>query len=117
MVTGSSAQAKTLSVDTASFRTMEMAQVPEERGFRFQHGALAQSLPEFRATIEHAPEGVVWYHRAHFAPWLRDILHELPLARRLEALAAAPPAPDVYRELVLDLTRKRLDELLASPSR
>lgn len=84
------------------------ALVPEERGFRFQHGPVARSLVEFRAHVAAAPPQAVFYHRAHFVPWLRDILHELPLARRLEAYVAAPPAPDVYKEIVLDLLDGRL---------
>lgn len=84
--------------------------VPEERGFRFQHGPVARSLEEFRAHLADAPAQAVFYHREHFAPWLREVLHELPLARRLEAYVAAPPAPDVYKEIVVDLVAKRLKE-------
>lgn len=93
--------------------------VPEERGFRFQHGPVARSLLQFRAIVAEAPPHVVFYHREHYAAWLRDILHELPLARRLEAYAQTPPAPDVYREIVLDLVARRVGEMEASakPSR
>jgi len=82
--------------------------VPEERAFRFQHGPAARSLDEFRDIVAQAPPHVVHYHREHFAPWLREVLHELPLARRLEGYAASPPAPDVYKELVLDLVSRRV---------
>lgn len=93
--------------------------VPEERGFRFQHGPVARNLTQFRAIVAEAPPQAVFYHREHFAAWLRDVLHELPLARRLEGYVATPPAPDVYREIVLDLLARRLTELEASakPSR
>lgn len=85
--------------------------VPEERGFRFRHGPVARDLAQFCAILAAAPADVAFYHREHFAPWLRDVLHELPLARRLEAYAQAPPAPDVYREIVLDLASRRAAEL------
>jgi len=84
--------------------------IPEAQGFRFQHGAVARSLEEFRAVVAQAPAEAVWYHREHFAPWLREVVRDLPLARRLESYAAAPPAPDVYREVVLDLVARRLEE-------
>lgn len=87
--------------------------VPEERGFRFQHGALARSLPEFRDVLANAPAGVVSYHRGHFAAWVRDVLRDEPLARRLEHYATEAPDADVYRETVLELVARRCAELAA----
>lgn len=86
------------------------ALVPQEQGFRFQHGPVARSLAQFRAIVAEAPPETVFYHREHFVPWVRDILHELPLARRLEGYVANAPAPDVYREIVLDLVSRRLKD-------
>lgn len=85
-----------------------VTELPEELGFRFQHGPLARSLSEFASAIAQAPTSVVYYHREHYVPWMRDVLHETKLARRLEGYAAAPPAPDVYREILVDLLRARL---------
>ncbi|HUR69298.1 MAG TPA: hypothetical protein VM370_08625 [Candidatus Thermoplasmatota archaeon] len=82
--------------------------VAEPLAFRFQHGPLARSLAEFGAIVAQAPVDVVWYHRAHIVPWLRDVLREVALARRLDALAESGPAPDVYREIVVELVRRRI---------
>lgn len=89
---------------------LSMTEVPEDRGFRFQHGPLACSLSEFATALAQAPTGIVYYHREHYVPWVRDVLGDSPLARRLEAYAMAPPAPDVYRETILELVRTRLRE-------
>jgi hypothetical protein len=86
---------------------MSQPKVPPERGFRFQHGPLACSLEEFRIAIAQAPVEVVHYHREHFVPWVRDVLGDEPLARRLEAYAESGAAPDVYREIVVDLVGRR----------
>lgn len=89
-------------------KTMEP--VAPELGFRFQHGPLARDLAEFRDVLSTAPSSVVFYHREHFAPWLRDVLREVALARRFEGYHSTPPAPDVYREIALELVARRLAE-------
>lgn len=85
--------------------------VPAERGFRFQHGPVALNLREFRTALAQAPASVAFYHREHYAPWLREVVGDLPLARRIEAYVADPPAPEVYRELLVDLVARRCAEL------
>lgn len=95
--------------------TNTLTPFPEALGFRFQHGPVARSLGEFRDILEAAPVQAVWYHREHYAAWLREVVRDLPLARRFEAYASTPPAPDVYRDLALSLVTRRLEEL-ARPS-
>lgn len=90
--------------------------VPEERAFFFQHGARAQSLAEFADALEAAVPEVVWFHRDHFAPWLREVVQDVPLARRFETYAAAGGDPGVYRETVARLVRRRVEELGTRPS-
>lgn len=83
------------------------AEVPEEMGFRFQHGPVATSLRDFANALAQAPTSVVHYHRAHYPPWVRDVLGDEPLARRLEQFAQESPAPDVYRDIVVSLVARR----------
>lgn len=83
--------------------------VPEALAFRFQHGAQARSLPEFADVLSSAPLEVVWYHRGHYASWLREVLHEVALARRFESYAEGGGDPDVYRETVTSLLRRRVE--------
>lgn len=83
--------------------------VSEPLAFRFQHGPSARSLVEFRDVLRGAPVDVVWYHRLHFVPWVRDVLQDEPLARRLEAFAEEGPAPDVYRDIVAGLVARRCE--------
>lgn len=85
--------------------------MPEGLAFRFRHGAVARSLREFRDVLARAPGDVVWYHRGHYAAWLRDVLREAGLARRFEAFAESGGDPDVYRETVTSLVERRLSEL------
>lgn len=85
-------------------------EVPEEFGFRFQHGPVARSLREFASALKQAPTSVVHAHRAHYPPWVRDVLHDEPLARRLEQYAEGGPAPDVYRDIVVSLVARRAEE-------
>lgn len=86
-------------------------EVPDEQGFRFQHGPVARSHREFATALAQAPTSVVFYHREHYVPWVRDVLQDAPLARRLDAYLSSPPAPDVYRDFVVELVRKRVVEL------
>ncbi|HEV8359553.1 MAG TPA: hypothetical protein VGR28_03755 [Candidatus Thermoplasmatota archaeon] len=58
---------------------------PEDRAFRFQHGARARSLDEFRTALRAAPAEAVQFHRTHFHPWVRDILRDPQLAERVRA--------------------------------
>ena len=84
---------------------------PEGIAFRFVDGSMARSLAQLVTALQHASVETAWYHREHLAPWLREVLHDEPLARRVEHFARAGLAPDVFRETVLALARSRLDEL------
>lgn len=86
--------------------------VSEALAFRFQHGVLVRSLREFLDALRVAPVEVVWYHRGHYPAWVRDVLREEPLARRLEAYAESGPAPDVYRDIIADLVANRYAALV-----
>lgn len=85
--------------------------VSDEQAFRFQNGASARSLVEFRDAIAGSPAWVAWYHREHFVPWVRDVLGDEPLARRLEHYAEAGGEAELFRETLVDLAARRLDEL------
>lgn len=83
---------------------------PPEQAFRLQNGASARSIEELEARLREAPPGVAWFHREHFGPWVRDILHDDGLARRLQAFASTPDG-DAYRDIVLGLLRARSNGL------
>lgn len=83
---------------------------PPEQAFRLQNGATARSLEELEARLREAPAGVAWFHREHFGPWVRDILRDDGLARRLDAFASTPDG-DAYQDIVLGLLRARLSAL------
>jgi hypothetical protein len=87
------------------------APASEERAFRFQSGATARSLEEFARAVASEPAAVVNYHRHHYAPWLRDVVGDAPLARRVEAFAEESSAPDAFRDIVAALAQRRLEEL------
>jgi hypothetical protein len=57
---------------------------PDQVAFRFQHGAQARSLDEFRRVLSNAPADVVQFHRGHYHLWVRDILQDAQLADRLK---------------------------------
>lgn len=82
-----------------------------EAAFRFETGATAASLAEFHARLAEVPAGTVAYHRSHFAPWVREVLRDEPLARRLEAYAESGAEPGTLRDILRDLVERRLREL------
>lgn len=82
--------------------------VNDDVAFRLQSGGLARSLDELAARLQEAPAGVAWYHREHLPPWVRDVVGDASLARRLEDLAATPDA-DAYRDAALGVLRTRLE--------
>lgn len=86
-------------------------EVAPELAFRFQHGPEARSLAQMRDVLLGAPASVAWYHRGHYAAWVREVLRDDPLARRFEGYAEHAPDADVYREIVLELVERRLREL------
>lgn len=89
--------------------------VSDDLAFRFQNGAAARSLEEFRDAVAGAPAWAVWYHRAHFVPWLAGVLGDEPLARRVEHYAECGGDADIFRETVRDLVSRRVEELTATP--
>lgn len=88
--------------------------VPDEQAFRFQNGAAARSLVEFRDALAASPTWLAWYHREHFVPWVRDVLGDAPLARRIEHYAETGGDPELFRETLRDLATRRIEELRAS---
>lgn len=84
---------------------------PEALAFRFRTGEAARSLREFREALARVDAGTVAYHRAHFVPWLREVLRDDPLARRVESYAEEPRDAAVLREILLDLVDRRLAQL------
>jgi len=81
--------------------------VAEDLAFRLHSGGVARSLEELEARLAEAPAAVAWYHRGHFAPWVRDVVGDEGLARRLEGFAHTPD-PEAYRDAVLGVLRTRL---------
>lgn len=86
---------------------------PEAQAFRFRSGALARSMTEFRDELGRIDGDTLWYHRSHFVPWLRDVLGDDPLARRVEGYATEARDAEVLREVLVDLVAKRAKQLQA----
>jgi hypothetical protein len=86
---------------------------PEAQAFRFQSGTFARSLAELEERLASEGPFVVWYHRDHFPPWLRDVGGDAPLARRFAQFAAESPEPEALRAILSGLVRTRLAELRA----
>lgn len=84
--------------------------VADDLAFRLQSGGVARSLEELEARLAEAPASVAWFHRAHFVPWVRDVVGDAPLARRLEAYADVPDA-EAYHDAALGVLRTRLRAL------
>lgn len=82
--------------------------VAPERAFRFQTGETAASLPELVAVLRHAPPDTVWFHREHFAAWLREVVRDEALARRFEFYARHPPQPEMLRDILADVVATRV---------
>jgi hypothetical protein len=94
-----------------------LAPVPEERAFRFSNGASARSLAELAGVLRGVPAGVAWFHREHLVPWVRDVVGDEPLARRLDFYAREGGEPDAFHDLLADLLATRVDELRAVAGR
>lgn len=88
---------------------------PDHLAFRFQSGEVARSLAEFGTHLRGAPATSVWFHREHFVPWLREVLGDDPLARRVEAYASDARDAEVLRELLVDLVDARVGQLESVP--
>ena len=50
-------------------------------------------------------------HKDHYAPWLREVVGDAPLARRVEAFAASGAAASALQGVLAGLARTRLEEL------
>lgn len=87
------------------------APAPEAQAFRFQSGSMARSLVELEARLSSEAAGVVWYHRDHFPPWLRDVVGDAPLSRRFAQFASELPEPEALRSILVGLARTRLAQL------
>lgn len=83
----------------------------EQHAFRFQSGETSRSLSDFHAHLASVPASVLWYHRSHFAPWLRHVLGDDPLARRVASFADEARDAEMLRELLRDLVAARLAQL------
>ena len=88
-----------------------LAPLPDEKAFRFTSGASARNLADLADALRSAPAGTVWFHREHFVPWVRDLVGDEPLARRMEHYAREGGDPDVLRDTLADLVATRVEEL------
>ena len=84
---------------------------PDPLGFRFRSGESARSLEEFEAALRRAPADALMFHREHFVPWLRDVVRDDPLARRVESYAQEARDGELLREILVDLVGRRLAQL------
>lgn len=95
----------------ASFPRHALEPVDEDRAFRLTSGGAARSLADLAGELRRAPSGAVWFHREHFVPWVRDVVGDEPLARRMDAYARSGADPDVLRDVLADLVSVRVEEL------
>jgi len=86
----------------------------EDVAFVFRDGARVRSLAELAARLPLADAETVAYHRAHLVPWVRDVVGDPPLARRLEAYAEPAPAPGTLKEILCALVAQRVETLRAA---
>ena len=88
---------------------------PAAQAFRFRDGASVRSLQELHERLRSsAVADLVAFHRGHFAPWLRDVVGDAPLARRVEDIAASGAVPDALQDALRGLCATRLQELGAA---
>lgn len=85
---------------------------PAEQAFFFRSGRSAASLADFARVLREESAATVHYHREHFAPWLRGVLGDDPLARRFESFVEVPDDA-TYRDLAASLAEARLAQLAA----
>jgi hydroxymethylpyrimidine pyrophosphatase-like HAD family hydrolase len=95
------------------------APLPEARRFYFHleggHGRprVAASLWELRDALGELPIGTLRYHldRGDFERWVRDVLRDPELARRLHKLAGRRLPPEELREAMVATVASRYEEL------
>ena len=56
--------------------------------FRFADGAAARDLSEFRQLVANKSAYLVAHHREHYHLWIRDVLGDPALARKVERLGS-----------------------------
>lgn len=86
-------------------------EAPDEAAFALQDGQRARDLEQLVDALARASPSVVWYHREHFVPWLRDVVGDAPLAARFAHYAAAGGDAEILRETLVGLGRARLAQL------
>jgi hypothetical protein len=84
-----------------------------EQAFRFENGAVASTLVEFHERLADVPARTLDYHRTHFAPWVREVVRDEPLALRLESYGESGADAETLRDVLRDLVGARLRELAA----
>ncbi|MEA3201004.1 MAG: hypothetical protein QOE90_2432 [Thermoplasmata archaeon] len=86
-------------------------EAPEAQAFVLHDGRRARSLAQLVDVLAGSPAALAAYHREHFAPWLRDVVGDEPLARRFDFFARQGGDPDALRETLVALGRARVREL------
>ncbi|HET92088.1 MAG TPA: response regulator [Chloroflexi bacterium] len=93
--------------------------LPEHKRFHFHDASgcylhcTAANLWEFRHRLEDLPLDSVQYHlhRADFERWLREVLHDDELARRVHRVSQCDLAGAPLRQALLDVVIERYEEL------
>lgn len=94
------------------------APLPQHRRFYFHVDGgrapqPAASLWEFRDTLAEVPVDTLRYHleRGDFERWLRDVLHDEELARRLRKIRHRRPEREHLRAMLVEAVADRYEEL------
>jgi hypothetical protein len=94
------------------------APLPEHKRFYFNEPngrslGQAANLWEFREQLGRLPARVIGYHleRGDFAGWLREVLHDDELARRLGKLTNRGLSGEHLRQALLEIVIDRYEEL------
>lgn len=81
-------------------------------GFRFADGTSARDLAELRQHIGLKSPYLVLHHREHFHHWIRDILGDPALARKVERVGMRrQPDGEAFRRELLALLDERIGKL------
>lgn len=95
------------------------APLPESKRFHFHDesgrylGRSAANLWEFRKALSELPAGALQYHlqRRDFERWLRDVLHDGELARRVHKISSRELQETALRQTLLKVVIDRYEEL------